>query len=169
MNRYLALGCLGIGLMVSPLIDVGHYLASAAVPANPKIGVIDIDQTLSQTPAGKRANDAFEKARKQKQTDLDKKQEDLKKEDADLQKQAPVLKPEVLKEKREELQKKFVELERDLATERTKLIQDLLKQAEPLVKEIAKAEGVTIILEQAAVVWADPAVDLTKQLNAKMK
>jgi len=176
MNRYLALGCLGIGLMVSPLIDVGHYLASAAVPANPKIGVIDIDKTLSETPAGKRANDAFEKARKQKQGDLDKKQEDLKKEDADLQKQAPVLKPEVLKDKREALQKKFVELqqtyvklERDLAQERTKLIQDLLKQAEPLVKEIAKAEGVTIILEQAAVVWADPSVDLTKQLNAKMK
>jgi outer membrane protein len=172
MNRYLALGCLGIGLMVSPLLN----FATGAVPANPKIGVIDIDQTLSTTPAGKRANEAFEKARKQKQGDLDKKQEELKKEDADLAKQASVLKPEVLKEKKQALEKKFVELqqtyvklERDLATERTKLIQDLLKQAEPLVKEIAKKEGVTIIFEQAAVVWADPSVDLTKQLNEKMK
>jgi outer membrane protein len=173
MNRYLALGCLGLGLIVSPLY--GSF-ATGAVPANPKIGVIDIDQTLSTTPAGKRANEAFEKTRKQKQADLDKKQQDLKQEDADLGKQAAVLKPEVLKEKKQVLEKKFVELqqtyvklERDLATERTKLIQDLLKQAEPLVKEIAKKEGVTIILEQAAVVWADPAVDLTKQLNEKMK
>jgi outer membrane protein len=172
MNRYLALGFLGIGLMVSPLLGV----ATGTVPASPKIGVIDIDQTLSTTPAGKRANEAFEKTRKQKQSDLDKKQEDLKKEDADLGKQAAVLKPEVLKDKKQALEKKFVELqqtyvklERDLATERTKLIQDLLKQAEPLVKEIAKKEGVTIILEQAAVVWADPAVDLTKELNEKMK
>jgi outer membrane protein len=172
MNRYLALGFLGIGLMVSPLLGV----ATGTVPASPKIGVIDIDQTLSTTPAGKRANEAFEKTRKQKQSDLDKKQEDLKKEDADLGKQAAVLKPEVLKDKKQALEKKFVELqqtyvklERDLATERTKLIQDLLKQAEPLVKEIAKKEGVTIILEQAAVVWADPSVDLTKELNEKMK
>jgi outer membrane protein len=172
MNRYLALGFLGIGLMVSPLLGV----ATGTVPASPKIGVIDIDQTLSTTPAGRRANEAFEKTRKQKQADLDKKQEDLKKEDADLGKQAAVLKPEVLKEKKQALEKKFVDLqqtyvklERDLAGERTKLIQDLLKQAEPLVKEIAKKEGVTIILEQAAVVWADPAVDLTKELNEKMK
>jgi len=173
MNRYLALGCLGLGLMVSPLL--GRF-ATGAVPANPKIGVIDIDQTLSTTPAGRRANEAFEKTRKQKQADLDKKQEELKKEDADLQKQAAVLKPDVLKDKKTVLEKKFVDLqqtyvklERDLATERSKLIQDLLKQAEPLVKEIAKKEGVTLILEQSAVVWADPSVDLTKQLNEKMK
>ena len=60
-----------------------------------------------------------------------------------------MLKPEVLEEKQQELEKKFVELqqtyvklERDLAGERDKLIQDLLKQAEPMIEEIAKAEGV---------------------------
>jgi Skp family chaperone for outer membrane proteins len=49
------------------------------------------------------------------------------------------------------------------------LIQGLLKQAEPRIEKIAKAEGVTVILDQSATVWADPAVDLTKQLNAEMK
>ena len=67
MNRYLALGCLGLGLMVSPLLS---GLATSAVPA-PKIGVIDIDNTLSSTPAGKRASDAFDKTRKAKQAELD--------------------------------------------------------------------------------------------------
>ena len=43
MNRYLALVCLGLGLMVSPLLS---GLATSAVPA-PKIGIIDIDSTLS--------------------------------------------------------------------------------------------------------------------------
>ena len=68
MNRYLALGCLGLGLMVSPLLS---GLSTGAVPT-PKIGVIDLDNTLSSTPAGKRANDAFEKTRKAKQAELDK-------------------------------------------------------------------------------------------------
>jgi len=172
MNRFGALACLGLGLMVSPLLS---GLATSAVPA-PKIGVIDIDSTLSTTPAGKRANDAFEKTRKAKQSELDKKQEELKKADADLDKQKAVLKPEVYAQKRQELEKKFIELqqvyvklERDLAGERAKLIQDLLKQAGPKIEAIAKAEGVNVILDREAVVWADKSVDLTATLNAQMK
>lgn len=172
MNRYLALGCLGLGLMVSPLLGVGQ----TAVPANPKIGVIDIENTLSTTPAGKRANAQFEKNRKAKQAELDKRQGDLKKQAGDLEKQQAVLKPDVFKKKREELEKKFVELqqtyvklERELAADRTKLIQDLLKQAEPRIKAIAKQEGVHLIIDQSAAVWHDPAVDLTATLNAQMK
>jgi outer membrane protein len=173
MNRYLALGCLGLGLMVSPLLSGP---ATSAVPANPKIGVIDIEETLTTTPAGKRASDAFEKTRKQKQSELDKRQEELKKADADLSKQQAVLKPEAFKAKRDELEKKFVELqqtyvklERELATDRTKLIQGLLKQAEPKIAKIAKAEGVHLIVDRSATVWTDPAVDLTAQLKAEMK
>jgi outer membrane protein len=174
MNRYLALGCLGLGLMVSPLL--GLHGANSAVPSNPKIGIIDIEQTLSNTPAGKRANEQFEKTRKGKQAELDKQQTDLKKMGADLEKQQAVLKPEVFKQKREELEKKFValqqvyvKLERELASDRTKLIQELLKAAEPRIEKIAKAEGVTIILDQSATVWSEPAVDLTQKLNAEMK
>jgi outer membrane protein len=174
MNRYAAIACLGLGLMVSPLLGLVH----SAVPANPKIGVIDIDNTLSSTPAGKRANDAFDKTRKAKQAELDKQQAELKKADAELEKQAQsgVLKPEILKQKRQDLEKQFValqqtyvKLERDLAGERTKLIQDLLKQAGPKIEAIAKAEGVTIILDREALVWASPEVDLTQKLNAEMK
>lgn len=173
MNRYVALGCLGVGLMTSPLLG---SIGNTAVPPNPKIGLIDIENTLSTTPAGKRANEAFEKTRKSKQGLLDKQQEELKKADADLVKQKAVLKPEVFEGKRQELEKKFVDLqqtyvklERELAQDRTKLIQDLLKQAEPKIAAIAKAEGVSLILDQSATVWADPAVDLTQKLNAEMK
>jgi Skp family chaperone for outer membrane proteins len=172
MNRYVALGCLGLGLMVSPLLG---GTGNSAVPTT-KIAVIDIENTLSTTPAGKRASEAFEKTRKTKQSTLDKEQEDLKKADADLVKQKAVLKPEVFDAKRQELEKKFVDLqqtyvklERELAQDRTKLIQDLLKQAEPKIAAIAKAEGVSLILDQSATVWADPAVDLTQKLDAEMK
>ncbi len=172
MNRFAALACLGLGLMVSPLLS---GMATSAVPA-PKIGIIDIDSTLSTTPAGKRENDSFEKARKAKQAQLDKHQDELKKADADLDKQKAVLKPEVYAQKRQELEKKFVELqqtyvklERSLAEERAKLIQDLLKQASPKIEAIAKSEGVNVILDREAVVWADRSVDLTSKLNEQMK
>jgi len=172
MNRYLALGCLGIGLMVSPLLG---GLANSAVPT-PRIGIIDMDNTLSTTPAGKRANQAFESKRKAKQAELDKRQRELQAAGADLEKQKAILKPDVYAKRQKALEKQFVDLqqtyvklERDLAGERTKLIQDLLKQAGPLVEKIAKAEGVNIIIDREAVVWADGAVDLTAKLNAQMK
>jgi outer membrane protein len=173
MNRYAALGCLGLGLMVSPLLG---RVGNSAVPANPKIGVINIDDTLSSTPAGKRAKEAFEKIRKTKQGLLDKQLEELKKAEADLVKQKAVLKPEVFESKRKEFEKKYVELqetyvklERELAQDNAKLIDDLFKQASPKIAAIAKAEGVTLILNHSATVWADPAIDLTSKLNAEMK
>ena len=175
MNRYTALACLGLGLMVSPLLS---GVARTAVPASPKIGIINIEDTLSNTPAGKRANEAFDKTRKTKQALLDKQQEDIKKANADLEKQKSVMKPEMFEAKRQELEKKFVELqqtyvklERELAEDRSKLIRDLLKLAEPKIEAIAKAEGVTVILDQSATIWADKAsgVDLTAKLNAEMK
>ena len=148
----------------------------SAVPSSVKVGVIDLEKTLYETPAGKRASEAFDKTRKAKQSELDKKQKELQKAAAELDKQAAILKPDVLAQKKGELEKKFVELqqvymklERDLAGERTKLVQDILTKAEPIIEEIAKAEGVHIILDHSAVLWGDPAVDLTAKLNAKMK
>ena len=86
------------------------------------------------------------------------------------------MKPEAFQQKRDDLEKQFValqqtyvKLEKDLAGERTKLIQDLLKQAGPKIEAIAKAEGVSLIVDREAVVWASPDVDLTPKLNAEMK
>jgi len=173
MNRYVALGCLGLGLMTSPLLG---GIGNGAVPANPKIGIIDLEKTYLTTPAGKRAAEAFEKTRKTKQGLLDKEQDDLKKADADLVKQKTILKPEVFESKRQELEKKFVDLqqtylklERELNDDKAKMIMALEEQAKPKIAAIAKAEGVSLIFERSATVWFDPTVDLTEKLNAEMK
>ena len=168
-----ALGiALGIGVVSAPFVG----LVDAAPGASVKIGVIDLEQTLYETPVGKRASEAFDKTRKAKQAELDKKQKDLQKAAAELDKQAAVLKPDVLAQKKGVLEKQFVELqqtyvklERDLAGERTKLVQDVLTKAGPIIEAVAKAEGVTIVFDRSAVLWADPSVDLTAKLNAKMQ
>jgi len=177
MNRFAAIACLGLGLAASPIVNrLVSTPAAEAGPTTVKVGVIDLERTLYETPAGKRASEAFDKTRKKKQAELDKKQKDLQKDAADLDKQAAVLKPDVLEQKKAALQQQFVDLqqvyvklEKDLAGERTKLIQDLLTKASPIIQDIAKAEGVHIVVDQSAVVWADPSVDLTEKLNAKMK
>jgi Skp family chaperone for outer membrane proteins len=86
------------------------------------------------------------------------------------------MQPPEFESKRQELEKKlvdlqqsYVKLERELAQDRTKLIQDLLKAAEPKIAAIARAEGVTMILDQSTTVWIDPAANLTDKLIAEMK
>jgi outer membrane protein len=172
----LALAILGSGIAASPFVASTLAAAGGAGRAPTVIGVIDIEKTLYETAAGKRASEKFDKTRASKQGELDKQQKELQKYAADLDKQASVLKPEVLKQKRDELQKKFVDLqqlymklEKDLAGERANLIQDLLKQANPIIEEIAKQEGVDLIVEQSAVLYANKQIDLTEKLNAKMK
>ncbi len=177
MNRTSAIALLGLGLLVSPV--AGSLLGGGtadAVPAQVRVGVVNLEKTLYDTPAGKRASEAFDKTRKSKQAELDKKQKDLQKAAAELDKQAAVLKPDVLADKKKALEKQFVELqqvyvklEKDLANERTKLVQDVLTKATPLIEQIAKDEGVTMILDQSATLWIDGSVDLTAKLNAKMK
>ena|SRR5688572_359618 len=173
MNRLAsALALFGAALIATSALST----ADAAAPGTTKVGVIDLEKTLYETPAGKRASDAFDKTRKSKQAELDVKQKDLQKAAGELEKQSAVLKPEVLRDKRADLEKRFVELqqlyvklERDLAGERAKLIQDLLKKASPIIQDIAKGEGVTLVVDQSAVLWADSSLDLTAKLNARMK
>ncbi len=44
-----------------------------------------------------------------------------------------------------------------------------MKQAEPIIKELAQAESCTLIVDARELVWIDPATDLTDRLNVKMK
>lgn len=173
MKRYLALGCFGIGLLVSPVLA---GIVHAAVPSSPKIGIVNLQDTLQSTPAGKRATASFESTVRTKQGQLDKQKDELTKAGAELNKLKPTLSAQAFDEKRQPLEKKFAELqelymklERELGQDRMRLTQDLMKQAEPKLAAIAKAEGVSVIFEKSATVWSEPTVDLTAKLNAEMK
>lgn len=166
---------LGAAVLLSPFfIDMAR--SAGPIAGGAKVAIIDLDRTLQETPAGKRASDAFEKARKTKQGELDKKQKELQRMGADLDKQKAVLKPEVEAAKRADLERKFVELqelyvklERELASDRAKLITDILKKASPIIEEIAQAEGVTLVIDRSAVIFADKNIDLTEKVNARLK
>ena len=87
-----------------------------------------------------------------------------------------MLKPEVLQQRKDELAKQYAELgqlaqklEQSLAQEGQQMTSALLKQADPIIKDIAKSEGVQLIIDSKQVIWFDPTMDLTDKLNARMK
>jgi len=158
------------------LLAVGIVRADASAPATGKIGFIDLQRTLLETKVGKAAQARFEKKKKQKQAKLDKKQSDFQKRLAELNKQRSLMKPEVAAAKQRELEKQYVaiqqtysQLERELSEEQAKLIQQVLTKAAPIIKGIAKRDGYTLILDRNAILWGSDGVDLTDQLNKKIR
>src|ERR1051325_8682472 len=157
MRKYTALGFLGVGLMLSPLL---MQVAHSSVPQQPKIASIDVARTFVESAAGKRTNAEFEKKRKDAQSDLDKKKQDFVKAKQDLEKQESGLKAEVLEQKKRDLKKQRDELQdyankldQTLAQEEQKALDKLLTQAEPIIKKLASSEGVQIIVDYNDGVW----------------
>lgn len=174
MHRSLAIVFLGVALITAGVVT------AEAVPAGPgKIGFIDLvalERTLLATPAGKRANAKMEQSLKAKQAEFDKKRNDLQKVIAEFEKQRSMLKPEVAAkreqeygERMRELQEYYVKLQSDLANEQAKLIQEVVKQAEPVIKQVAQEQGYTMIMNRAAVVWASDGLDITAEVNKRIK
>lgn len=173
MNRFWAIAILGAGLLVAGAAGV-----EAQGSAGGKIGYVDLQRTLNETAAGKKARKKLESDKKKKQKELDKKQKDLQKFAAELDKQRVVLKPDVLRQRERELQEKYVKLQetyltlqQDLAKMESKLVSDIFRKASPVIKEIATTKGYKIILEknESAVLWADSALDITAEVNRKIK
>ncbi len=173
MMRYVAIGCLGVGLLASPLFGGP---APTAVPSSvQKIAVVDMESVMTTTPAAKRVGAQLAQFQKTNQATLDQSQADMKRAIADLDKQAPVLRPDVLEQKKAALAKQahdveqlYIKLERDLDAEKTKLGQQLLLDAKPKIERIAKQQGVTLVLDTAGVMYADPSIDITPLVSAQM-
>lgn len=141
-----------------------------------RIGFVDYERVLRESPAGKRASSKFEKSLKKRQGELDKQQKALQADAKKLERQASALKPDVVQKRQRELEARFLEvqktyqkLEKELAIQRTRLIQDVIKQSQPVVEDLAAKGGFDMVLDRSAVVWAASGRDLTEQIIKRLK
>jgi outer membrane protein len=174
MNRSLAVVVLGVAFVVGGVLKADA--AGTAVPV--KIGYVDLQRTLSETPTGKKAKARLEKDKSKKQAELKKKEKELTDFAAELDKQRAVLKPDILAKREQELQQRYValqelymQLQQDLAKQEATLVREIFAKASPIIEKVARAGGYTLILEksESAVLYGDPSMDLTAQINAQMK
>jgi outer membrane protein len=178
MNRSLAIGFLGLAILAFGVLRPEISDAAGGPTKPPKIGYVDLQRSLNETGAGKRAKGKLESDKKRKQDELDKKQKELQGFAAELDKQRVVLKPDVLRQREKELQEKYVklqeryfQLQQDLAKQEAQLVREIFGKAAPIIQEIAKRDGYTMVLEknEGAVLWADTTLDLTTEVNQKLK
>ena len=166
---------LSLGGIIS-LAPVSH--AHAEVPAVKKIAMVDMQRVLNETVAGKRARKELEASSKAKQSKLDKKRQKLESDAAKLE----GMSGQTLMEAQEKLQRESMELqsmlyalEQELGEQHNKLLEKMYRNAQDIVAEMAKADGVDLVLvrDQMTVIYAQEAFDITgsviKKYDAKHK
>jgi len=153
-----------------PRLVVPLTLAAAQV----KLGFVDFQRAITEVDEGKAAKAQLKKDFDEKQKQLDLKTDEIKKLQADFDKQAMVMSAEAkaakgadLDRRKLEVQEFFMKLQQDLSTRERDAMRGIFDKMQGVVREIADADGLAVVLDRSALVYAQPALDVTNELIRK--
>ncbi len=154
---------------------VALFLALApAARADTRIGVVDFQRAGTECDEGKAAMAALQKQRDEKLKPFKAKQAEFETLRADFEKQASVLSDTVKQQKQADLQKRGEELQQmlmqaqqDLANQEDEVTKGVSDRLNLIIREIAEKDGIQVVINKAAVVFAPDAMDLTNEVIRK--
>jgi outer membrane protein len=154
-------------------------LALAVAPAARaefKLGYVDFQRALRETDEGKATAASLKRDFDEKQKVLTARSGEVKQLQEDLQRQAALLTPEAKMAKGAELERKMMEaqelymkLQQELSVKERDAMRPLNDKMMVLAREIAQADGFTVIVDRAesGIVYAPDSLDLTNELIRK--
>lgn len=165
----------------------GILLAAAALVASvtpataqsaPKWGYINSQRILAEAPGAREARQAFERDIQRFQAELEKLEKELQQLIADYEKQQAVLAAQerqqreaTIQQKQLELQQQALQFDRQAQERQQELVRPIMQRIETVINEIRKEGGYAFIFDVAsgAIIAADPALDLTDQVLARLR
>jgi outer membrane protein len=150
--------------------------AAPAARAEFKLGYVDFQRALRETDEGKAATATLKRDFDEKQKVLTTRSEKVKRLQEDLQRQGALLTPEAKMAKGAELERKMMEaqelymkLQQELSVKERDAMRPLNDKMMVLAREIAQADGFTVIVDRAesGLVYAPDSLDLTNELIRK--
>jgi outer membrane protein len=164
--------------MRTTVLSLVAALALGAVPghahAEGRIAFVDLQRALNSVDEGKAAKESLKREFDQKQKLLDDKKTEFDRLRQDFEKQSVVMSDDARKQKQGELERKgmelqsfFVQLQKELSEREREATRGIFEKMHGLVREIAEQEGVSVVVGAEALVYADPALDLTNELVRK--
>jgi len=155
---------------------LGLALAATPAAAQVKLGYVDLQRALNEVDEGKAAKALLKKDFEEKQRQLDTRKAEFEKLQADFEKQAAssLMSEQVKRDKAMELQRRAVELQsvygqlqNDLGNREQEMTGGIYGRMRIIVKEIAEADGFTMVFEERALQYVQPSLDLTNELIRK--
>ena len=163
-------------LRTTGLLALALALAPVAARAEVKLGFFDLQRAMDEIDDGRAAKTQLKREFEDKQKRLDLRQEEFKKAVADFEKQAVVMSDQAkrdrageLERKQNELKEYYVQLQKELADRDRELTKGIFDKLNGVIREIAEAEGFTMIFEknQAGLVYAPVSLDVTNEVIRK--
>jgi outer membrane protein len=151
----------------------------AAVPASSltavKIGVIDMQQIMQQSAQAVSLNKQLQTQFQPRQQKLVTAQKNLQAEMSTFNKNGPTLNDadrtktqnQILAD-RTSFQQMVQSYQQDLSTAQNQAMQKFMGNVQNAVSDVAKQGNYTLIVQRAAAPYADPSLDITKQVIADM-
>jgi outer membrane protein len=169
-----------IALTLVTAFALAFFAAPAAAQADAKLAYVDLQRALNEVDEGKAAKAALKREFDQKQKLLDEKKTEFDRLRADLEKQAMVMSEDARKQRQGDLERKgmelqgfFVQLQKELSERERETTRGIFEKMHAIVREIADAEGVSLVVAAEALVYAQPSLDVTNELvrkyNARFK
>lgn len=153
---------------------LGLALAATPAAAQVKLGYVDLQRALNEVDEGKAAKALLKKDFEEKQRQLDTKKAEFEKLNADFEKQAALMNDQAKRDKAGDLQRRMVDLQQvyqqlqsDLAQREQEMTGGIYGRMRIIVKEIAEADGFTMVFEERALQYVQPSLDLTNELIRK--
>ncbi len=160
-----------LSLLILPLLlSTGAALAKGKKP-KPMFAYVDVQRAALETKEGKKIRAELEKMKKDRQTKLDAKMKELQELKKDFDAQQSFMKAEVKREKQMQLEKAFGELQmtyaklqKELVAEEARRTKKVLMRMKKILATMGKKGDYGMIFDGAALVWAEPHLDLTNEL-----
>ncbi len=157
------------------LFLVALFLAVAPVArAETRVGVVDFQRAGTECDEGKAAMAVLKKQKDEKLKPFTAKQAEFESARADFEKQASVLSDAVKQQKQADLQKRGEEMQQilmqaqqELSAQEEEVTRGVSDRLNAVVREIAEKEGIQVVINKAAVVYAPDSLDLTNEVIRK--
>lgn len=164
------------------LLAVGLVPSRSQAAGNLKIGVVNMQQVVRGSKAGKKAMGHLQKKFETIQKKFKGKQEKLKAFKKEFDQKAKLMNEESRIKKQRQLQRRFAEYKQDeedakveMQQAEAKLMEPIVKQLEKVITKMGKDEKYTLIIEKnmPGMYFISPDVDITqkviKKFNASAK
>ncbi len=160
--------------LLSPSLVVLLLALAPAARAETRIAVVDFQRAGTECDEGRAAMAALQKQREDKLKPFKAKQAEFETLRADFEKQASVLSDAVKQQKQADLQKRGEELQQmlmqaqqDLAAQEEEATKGVSDKLNAVIRDVAEKEGIQVVINKAAVVFAPESLDLTNEVIRK--
>lgn len=161
-----------MGGMLRILLVIAMLMVPVTALAQGKVGVVNLDDALGNSSAGKAAFSQLKSRFESREKALAAQGEDLKKMQDDLQKAGVALSQDAKKSKAADFEnkaRKYFEDQKKLQQEEQQaqqtVLQPLLNRLQKVLTDYAAKNGYSVIMEARSVPYFDPKLDLTTAIQ----